>query len=264
MNDKVVGASCSQMNDKVVGASCSLNVKREQDAPTTLDASATSDTWEYFNPFTEIKIQKGGDLPHWSQEKVWYFITYRLADSLPQKVIEEIQQQREAWLKTHDANNLSQKEIAEYYKLFSERYETLLNAGSGSCLLKDPVNAEIVVNAFRFFENQRYELDEFVVMPNHVHVLVRPLNGHRLEDILHSWKSFTANKINKRMGRTGQLWLHESYDHIVRNERAMNAIRLYIRNNSPKVVGASKVTGASCSLNEQREQDAPATIEAAT
>ena len=223
---------------KVAGASSS----REQDAP----------TWEYFNPFSEVAIQHGGDLPHWSQEKVWYFVTCRLADALPKNVVDELKEQRELWKQSHDLDNLSQEELAEYYRLFSERYETLLNAGNGSCLLKDPVNAEIVVGAFRFFENQRYELDEFVIMPNHVHVLVRPLNGHKLEDIMHSWKSFTANKINKRMGLAGQLWQHESYDHIVRNERAMNGIRKYIRNNFPKVVGAScspNVAGASCSQN---------------
>ncbi|MFP4204377.1 MAG: transposase [Opitutales bacterium] len=75
-------------------------------------------------------------------------------------------------------------------------------------------------------------------MPNHIHILIKPFAGQRLVDILHSWKSFTANAINKRMGRTGQLWQHESYDHIVRNESAMNAIRSYIREN-PKVAGAS-------------------------
>ncbi len=81
-------------------------------------------------------------------------------------------------------------------------------------------------------------MDEFVIMPNHVHVLVKPRMGHRLVDILHSWKSFTANQINRKLGKTGQLWQHESYDHIVRHERAMEAIRRYIREN-PTVAGVS-------------------------
>ena len=74
-----------------------------------------------------------------------------------------------------------------------------------------------------------------------------------LAEILHSWKSFNANELNRRLGRTGQLWQHESYDHIVRNEPAMHAIRRYIRDN-PKVAGASS-PGA-----DLREQDAPATL----
>jgi hypothetical protein len=208
---------------KVAGASCSLSKTREQDAPATL--------WEYFNPLSEIEIRRSGHLPHWEQGPVWYFITFRLADALPRAVVEEIQSEREQWRRTHDLLQLSREELAEYHRLFSERYEQLLDAGSGSCVLRDPLNADIVHGALRFFEGQRYALDEYVVMPNHVHVLVKPLPRHGLADILHSWKSYTANRINRRLGRTGQLWQHESYDHIVRNESAMEAIRRYIRAN---------------------------------
>ena len=75
-------------------------------------------------------------------------------------------------------------------------------------------------------------VDEVDPLPrDHGLELVLPLAEHRLVDILHSWKSFTANEINRRVGKTGPLWQHESYDHIVRNERAMDAIRRYIREN---------------------------------
>lgn len=222
---------------KVAGASSSLPHTREQDAPATLSPPPTAGhiapaaLWEYFNPRSEIDIRTGGNLPHWEQGPVWYFITFRLADALPRAVVEEIQSEREQWRRTHDLLRLSREELAEYHRLFSERYERLLDAGSGSCVLRDPLNEEIVHSALRFFEGQRYALDELVVMPNHVHVLVRPLPGHGLADILHSWKSYTANRLNRRLGRTGQLWQHESYDHIVRNEAAMDAIRRYIRAN---------------------------------
>jgi len=209
--------------------------------------------WEYLNPLSEIDIRTGGNLPHWEQNLVWYFVTFRLADALPGAVVNEIQQQREQWRRTHDLKNLSHEELAEYHRLFSERYEQLLNAGSGSCVLRDPQHADIVHNALRFFVGRRYALDEYVVMPNHVHILVKPLSGHGLADILHSWKSYTANQLNRRLDRTGQLWQHESYDHIVRNEPAMDAIRRYIRDNP-------KVAGASSSRSSNREQDAPATL----
>jgi len=220
---KVAGASSSR---NVVGASCS---RRELEAPATF-------VWEYLNPYTEISISTSGNLPHWAQGSVWYFVTFRLADALPKAVIEEIKTQRERWKQTHDLETLSREQIVEYHKLFSQRYEALLNAGSGSCVLANPENAKIVETALRYFEGQRYELDEFIVMPNHVHVLVKPFPGYRLTDILHSWKSFTAKQINQRISKTGQLWQHESYDHIVRNEKAMEAIRRYIREN-PIVAG---------------------------
>lgn len=187
--------------------------------------------WEYFHPNLEIDIRTGGNLPHWEQGSVWYFVTFRLNDALPQTVIEKLKQEKEQWQQAHNSTHLSPDDLREYHQLFSERIETLLDAGSGSCVLRDPKNAEIVVGALQFFAGQHYGLDEYVVMPNHVHVLVKPLAGYQLVDILHSWKSFTAKSINKHLGRTGQLWQHESYDHIVRNEAAMQAIRKYIREN---------------------------------
>lgn len=269
---KVAGASSSHSEareqdapaTKVVGASSSpvFPVSREQDAPATIIERASSSfppapLWEYFNPLTEIDVRTGGNLPHWEQGSVWYFVTFRLADALPRTVIEEIKRQREHWRQTHDLNNLSREELTEYHQLFSERYEELLHAGNGSCVLRDPPNAKIVCDALRHFDGDRYSLDEYIVMPNHVHLLVKPLGDHRLVNILHSWKSFTANRLNRRLRRTGQLWQHESYDHIVRNDAAMHAIRRYIRNNP-------KVAGASSSRSLSREQDTPSTIQRAS
>jgi len=201
-----------------------------------------------------------GYLPHFDSPYAIQHITYRLADALPRAVVEEMKEQREQWKRTHDLNNLSREELAEYHRLFSERYETLLNAGSGSCVLRDPALAQIVHGALRFFDGQRYVLDEYVVMPNHVHVLVKPLAAHGLADILHSWKSFTANRINARLGRAGQLWQHESYDHILRNENAMHAVRNYIRKN-PMVGGSILLpysdARAGCSRHFGRTMTAP-------
>ncbi|MCC5841822.1 MAG: DEAD/DEAH box helicase family protein [Opitutales bacterium] len=256
---KVAGASSSsQLSSKVAGASSSPHNKSKTQEPAPA-------TWEYFNPSTEIDIHTG-DLPHWEQGSVWYFVTFRLADALPQSVVQELKEERERWKQSHDLDNLSAVELAEYHRLFSDRYEALLNAGSGSCVLRDPEIAQMMDSALHHFEGQRYELDEYVIMPNHIHVLVKPLPGHRLVNILHSWKSFTANQINKRLGKTGQFWQHESYDHIVRHERAMDAIRHYIREN-PRVAGASsssqlssRVAGASSSHPRTKELEAPATL----
>ena len=216
----VAGASSSRASDAAA--------KREQNAPTTFPETPL---WEYFNPRSEIDIRAGGNLPHWEQGNVWYFVTFRLADALPASVVLELKQQRAYWKQTHNLEALTAEELEEYHKLFSERYEKLLHAGGGACLLRESANTQIVAGALRFFNDQRYQLDETIIMPNHVHVLVKPLKDNRLVDILHSWKSFTANQINRRTKQSGQLWQHESYDHIVRHENAMHAIRRYIREN---------------------------------
>ncbi len=190
----------------------------------------------FFNPQNEIEIHQG-NLPHWQQNDVWYFITFRLADSIPKERVEQLKVERDEWLKKHnkgEKKEFSKEDKREYYKLFSKRVEEWLNAGKGSCVLKEERVAKIVADSLLHFNNQRYVLDEWVIMPNHVHVLVKPLGEYKLPDILHSWKSFSANKINEVLGNKGQLWMHESYDHIVRNEKALNAIRNYIRNNPAK------------------------------
>lgn len=203
----------------------------------TVSIPAHNQTFEtFFNPHNEIHIHTG-NLPHWQQENVWYFVTFRLADSIPAEVIEKIKAEREIWLKNNKKNEkgeYTKEQIKEYFRLFSDRIEQLLNNGRGSCMLKNPKISKIVADVLNYFNNQRYILDEWVIMPNHVHVLFKPLDNNRLPDILHSWKSFTANEINKLTGNKGQLWMHESYDHIVRNEIALNTIRNYIRQNPIK------------------------------
>ena len=79
-----------------------------------------------------------------------------------------------------------------------------------------------------------YDLPAWCVMPNHVHVVVRPREGHRLADILHSWKSFTATRINRLLGRTGRQWQREYYDHLIRDEREFGRIIQYILQNPAK------------------------------
>jgi len=195
----------------------------------------------FFSPDREIKITQR-NLPHWQQEGVTYFVTFRLADSLPYERLEALQQEREDWLKQHKEPK-SDSARAEYHQLFSRRVQDWLDAGEGSCCLRDPAIAQIVTDALKHFEGDRYSLGKWVVMPNHVHVLVTPMNGCKLPEILHSWKSFSSNKINKYLNRKGQLWQHESYDHIVRSPEQLARIQQYITDN-PKKAGIT-VTHAS-------------------
>jgi REP element-mobilizing transposase RayT len=190
--------------------------------------------YPFFNPFDEFII-RNGVFPHWTQEDVFYFITFRLADSIPKKKLEILKTDREEWYsKGKDKKEYTSEDWIQYNRLFNKRVEDWMNAGYGSCLLRSEKNALIVKNALLHFENERYILDECVIMPNHVHILVRPINGHQLPNIMHSWKSYTANEINKNERLQGQLWMHESYDHIVRHPKAFAAIKNYVKRNPDK------------------------------
>ncbi|MHC4552594.1 MAG: transposase [Planctomycetota bacterium] len=171
-----------------------------------------------------------GDLPHWSQCGKMHFVTFRLADSLPQEKLNQIKDQREKWHNVHELP-YAQSEWDEYNRLFSEKAEKWLDSGYGECMLAQPECSKIVSDAIQFFNEERYYLDYWVIMPNHVHVLMIPMSPYTLKEILHSWKSFTSKTMNKSTGRSGEVWLYESFDHIVRSQRQLEKFRAYIVDN---------------------------------
>ena len=134
------------------------------------------------------------------------------------------------WLRRHPEPRTPEQE-AEYAEQFAERFHRWLDDGTGECWLRQPEASGIVEEALKFFDGQRYWLGHFVVMPNHVHCLVRPIGENTLSEILHSWKSFTAKKINAAVGREGGLWQNESFDCIVRDGAALDRFSAYVQEN---------------------------------
>jgi len=93
----------------------------------------------------------------------------------------------------------------------------------------------MVVDALLHFHEKQYLLDEWVIMPNHVHLILWPMPNHTLSEILRSRKRHTARQANIMLARTGEtFWQHESYDHWIRNDAEKSSIRSYIRNNPVK------------------------------
>lgn len=101
----------------------------------------------------------------------------------------------------------------------------------GSCILRIPEAAKIVQNAILHFHRKRYEVLGWCVMPNHVHAIFSPLANHTPAGILHSWKSFTAHKINSALYREGTLWERESFDHLIRSADHVESFVEYAENN---------------------------------
>jgi REP element-mobilizing transposase RayT len=127
----------------------------------------------------------------------------------------------------------------EYWARFSARLQRWLDQGFGECVLRKPPLRIIVEDALRHFDGERYRLDEFIVMPNHVHVVVTPLGKNSLSAIIHSWKAFTGRKLNALLNQKAPFWQKESFDHIVRSTASLEKFRQYIRDN-PKNVTAKR------------------------
>ena len=166
-------------------------------------------------------LHSRGVLPHLKREGGTYFVTFRLAGTLPKEVLLRFKQERAAILQQAEAAKrpLTWHEQEELFRWYSSRVDKHLDAGHGSCHLREPALAGIVAGALEFFEGQRYELRAWVVMPNHVHVVVWPKPPQTLSDILHSWKSYSAHEINHRLpAPVVPFWQGESYDHLIRDD----------------------------------------------
>ena len=159
-------------------------------------------------------------LPHLKKEGGSYFVTFRLAGTLPANVLQQLKQEREQILQHALAAKrpLTWQEQEELFRWYSARVDAYLDAGHGDCFLRKPEIGKLVADALKFFDGQRYELRAWVVMPDHVHVVVWPRPPETLSGVLHSWKSFTAKEANKVLGRAGEFWQGESYDHLIRDE----------------------------------------------
>jgi REP element-mobilizing transposase RayT len=177
-----------------------------------------------------------GYLPHLEQSGGIYFVTYRLADSLPREFLARLRRERELLENAERAGTRVPADCARQKKLRTLllKAERLLDRGLGACHMRNPLVARIVADAMLHFRGSRYQLLAWCVMPNHVHAVVSPLGDRRLDAILHSWKSFSAQAANRFLGRSGPFWQREYFDHLVRRDDSLARIVRYVRENPRK------------------------------
>ncbi|MEQ1860839.1 MAG: transposase [Chthoniobacteraceae bacterium] len=187
---------------------------------------------KFFNPYADIE-QTQNRLPHWQQESAVYFVTFRLADALPAHLRQQWKNERDAWLEWHPEPWTAEVE-REYHERFSGALECWLDESHGECLLRVPAAAKLVGDALTHFEGKRLHQLAWVVMQNHVHALFIPRPPWTMEQLMHSWKSFTAHALNQRLSRTGELWQKDYFDRLVRDRQHFANVVRYIRRNPSK------------------------------
>lgn len=216
--------------------------------------------------FHSINIEVPWSLPHYQRnlphlriEGAIYFVTFRLADSIPKAIMEQWQEDRQHWFRMHGLAHIHPLEDPilweetyfniphvhrhEFELLQRRRFYAELNQCHGSCVLAQ--SHDIVSAALEFFHGKRIWTGDYVVMPNHVHILVQMFPGVKLEEWLYSIKRFTAYNIGKRNPSSRSInpdsrnrqhfWREESHDRIARNALELARMRRYIAKNPTKL-----------------------------
>ncbi|MFD2721813.1 transposase [Hymenobacter monticola] len=173
-------------------------------------------------------------LPHRLAPGESYFITFRLAGSLPRKVVLQLIEERE--LRLREANPSAAVNPGERKGFFTTFDAVLDRANYGPCYLTKPAEAAIVQAALHFADGVGYDLLSYCLMPNHVHLIVHlPVDATApLARTLQRLKSHTARHLNRLRSSEGRVWQRESYDHRIRNARELAATIAYTLNNPVK------------------------------
>jgi putative transposase len=164
---------------------------------------------------------------------------------MPKAVLDQWYGDRARWLRRHGIDpdapswgrQLQQRDpklAHEFLDAFWNSWHDALDASHGACVLRQPELAEIVAKSLHHFDGERCVLLDFVVMPNHAHVLVSFPDEDAMLAQCESWKHFTATQINRRLKQQGRLWQQDAFDHLVRNERQFEYLRGYIAANPEK------------------------------
>jgi putative DNA methylase len=200
------------------------------------------------------------NLPHWYVPNAWHFVTYRLANTIPSAVLHQLRENRvQDWKRQQDAGETTPAVRERIHKQFFAAYDRYLDSNRYVEWLVEARVAAMIRRNLYYHHRSKYHLLAFCIMPNHVHLLIRPIEPAMADNcnplapsddeefrdetpdskgplakIMHSLKSYTANEANRSLQKVGQFWQHESYDHWVRDEDELQRIVDYIAWNPVK------------------------------
>ncbi len=171
-----------------------------------------------------------GKLPHWSQDSTLQFLTLRLADSIPSYLIQEIKNLQTSFHHFHPKPWTKQEEN-EFRKILPNNMMKYMDKGYGECLLKYPKVRQIVEDSIMHNDGKIYDVISYVIMPNHIHLLLLFHHNISISETITKFKHFTTFKINQLLNRHAPLWQREYHDRMLRNETHLDYCLAYIAQN---------------------------------
>lgn len=203
------------------------------------------------------------NLPHWRQRGATYFVTLRQDDSIPKAVVQQWRDERNGWYQAHGLDITLKDSSPDVFvqgyakipkgvrrsfeRLQARRLHDELDRCHGSCVLQASYPQKELANSLSHFHGTRLRLGDLVIMPNHIHAIITPIDDWELEDLLGSIKKWMSRLIGKWLKNQDQrlqpmgpnhnksrFWQYESYDRIVRDENELFQFRRYISQNPEK------------------------------
>jgi putative DNA methylase len=192
------------------------------------------------NPFKNWHSR--GYLPHFDGEGAFQFVTFRLFDSMPANLLKK-------WRIELDQDRIEKSDIE-----FRKRIELYLDQGHGNSYLRDPGIADLIQNSLLILDGKKIKLISWVIMPNHVHILIKVMSHASLSEVMKTLKGYTAHEANKLLGRRGKFWQEDYFDRYIRDENHYISTVRYIENNPVKANlcknAADWLYGSACLKNQ--------------
>ena len=190
---------------------------------------------------TTVTIMHKRNLPHIYPVGADFFVTFRLKNSIPLAVLEQLKAMRDRQIMMIAASSQSQnakyEAIYAIEKRFFANYDQALHQfTTQENVLWKPEVAQIVADKLHELDGKYYDLLAYCIMPNHVHLLfsLYDYEHSKMSAVMKSIKGSSAYLCNKLLGKSGALWQQESYDHYVRSAKELQNIEHYIVENPVK------------------------------
>lgn len=164
-----------------------------------------------------LGFYKHGNLPHLDSQLAVQFITFVLADAAPAKQLPRSR---------HGLSSYSDSDMWDR--------DNILDRSHGECLLARGSASRIVRRSIFLNDGRSHAVIAWVIMPNHVHLVIKQFSGFRLGNIMKQIKAGSAHLINKKLGRSCKVWQIGYFDRLISNPLQLRMTIDYIHNNPAK------------------------------